>query len=899
MVHFVSAVVRLSAVAVFSFLGCSNASRPRAAVAPENVVACARAADGVWCTHWSGASFAPVTRWSTDFGYTPNRVSQQDMLRTPDLDDDGQSDLCLRDAHGLSCAIRMSRDSFGASVPSDVFSDEQGFATWSSATTLAFADVDGDGYSDACARQAAQLLCAHGRGNGGFDAPTIWMVGDLGEGDDPLRQTTTRFGDIDGDGRADLCVSSADGVRCARSEGTRFGAPSLWTEAFARQADGLSSPTFELVDVDADARLDICGRQDNDVRCWLSRGSRFQPGPASLAVADDDVVRFGDVDGDHRADICAFGDSGARCATARAGFAALVPWDSAAPSDGVGQALELLDVDGDGRADRCEVGSWGVACARSDGAHFAGARSPPAFAPGSTPTNDLDPTALALGMRTQPLATASNPVVVENQRPGTNGWWIPYPQWAANREIEAYTDRTSYLPGDAVDVMLSTATDGDAVHWTLFRTGWYSGRGARAMVDGDVTGHAQPAPTASAPLKAVRAGWARSFSFRVPNEAVSGVYALRLDSKATGKGFFVTFVVRQHDRAAAILFDRADFTDEAYNDWDGGANQSSAYKGAFYVSFDRPLRSVGALGIYSYSSGYFTYEYSMVRWLERQGYDVAYVSDVDVHQGVDLSQARVFLSVGHNEYWSGAMRDHVEHARDAGLNLAFFGSDAVDGEIRFATGDPRSFSRTISDSNARKNEFANKPLDLKLPPHANPSDSLTGTHYTSWCSTAHPECTGDPTAKLRFADDFVIAMPEHPIFRGIDASVPLRQVVGYEYEAAYGASDQLPFQLQLVGQTDGLHLPEQAVMVAYRATSGALVANLGSMHWNHALDEWAGRAAIRATGGERPCSTGEADCFSRHDLAAEQVTMNILSDMGVVAATPLASLQQTRNRYWP
>ena len=34
--------------------------------------------------------------------------------------------------------------------------------------------------------------------------------------------------------------------------------------------------------------------------------------------------------------------------------------------------------------------------------------------------------------------------------------------------------------------------------------------------------------------------------------------------------------------------------------------------------------------------------------------------------------------------WSSAMRDHVEAARDAGLHLGFFGSDAVDGRIRFA-----------------------------------------------------------------------------------------------------------------------------------------------------------------------------------------------------------------------
>ena len=44
---------------------------------------------------------------------------------------------------------------------------------------------------------------------------------------------------------------------------------------------------------------------------------------------------------------------------------------------------------------------------------------------------------------------------------------------------------------------------------------------------------------------------------------------------------------------------------------------------------------------------------------------------------------RVFLSVGHDEYWSSAMREHVEAARDAGVHLAFLGADACYWQIRF------------------------------------------------------------------------------------------------------------------------------------------------------------------------------------------------------------------------
>ena len=54
---------------------------------------------------------------------------------------------------------------------------------------------------------------------------------------------------------------------------------------------------------------------------------------------------------------------------------------------------------------------------------------------------------------------------LENDRRGAADWWVPYPQWSMNHEVEAYTDRFSYLPGDRMAVMVSTSTSGDEVAW--------------------------------------------------------------------------------------------------------------------------------------------------------------------------------------------------------------------------------------------------------------------------------------------------------------------------------------------------------------------------------------------------------------------------------------------------
>ncbi len=883
--------------------GCSPAARDQPA---RDVAACARASDGLDCAAWTAGRFSGLARWSTAFGFgEPWKagLSFGSGLRSPDLDGDGRADACLHDGAGLQCALRTASESFGPVRRSFVFTDDQEGGYSSHASSLDFADVDGDGLPDACARGASGLSCAHGRGDGTFEGGVLWSAAPFATangGDLRGRERRLRFADVDGDGRADVCVPSADGVLCALSQSVGFAAPRLWTTSFG-DSDGASGATeLELVDVDGDGRADICGHVGDEVRCALSDGRRFVDSASLADAAPGAAVRFADVDGDRRSDVCVIDDAAVRCARSFGnGFTALAPWHRALP--GTVDSLTLVDVNADGRSDLCQRGAQGLSCALSDGARFADAGGTVGgLGLGSIPARDIPGETLTIGSHVAADDAATlNRTAVENQQTGAEDWWIPYPQWSINHEIEAYTDQLSYAAGAVVNVRLSTATSGDGVSWRLLRTGWYGGRGARDIASGRAVGYPQPLPLPGA-SDVVRAAWNTTFSFTLPTDAVSGIYVLRLDSRTTNKSFFVTFVVREDDRVADLIFDRADFTDEAYNSWDGGPNSSSAYQGALWVSFDRPLRSVGALGVYSYSSGYFVYEYPMVRWLEAQGYDVTYVSDVDVHASAAvLAHGRAFLSVGHDEYWSAAMRDHVEAARDRGLHLGFFGSDMVDGLIRFKRGDARTFSRTISNRDTRKNQFATKPLDLSRPAHDNPSDELTGTHYVSWCAAVHPSCRSVPQGKLLVADDYEIAESSHPIFRGIDAT-RMQEVLGYEYEALFADPEQLPFALHVLGRAVNLQVGGQApVMVAYQAQSGSRVVNLGSMHWAHALDPWTGRAAFRTSGGERDCAPAEDDCFVRSASPAAQVTANILADFGATPSTPSPGLLQTAGETWP
>lgn len=117
------------------------------------------------------------------------------------------------------------------------------------------------------------------------------------------------------------------------------------------------------------------------------------------------------------------------------------------------------------------------------------------------------------------------------------------------------------------------------------------------------------------------------------------------------------------------------------------------------VSFNRPYGYEGSVyRIYDTAGGtLFAYDYNMIRWLEKSGYDVTYQTDIDTHTAdsangrLSPGRHKVFFAVGHDEYWSWEMRDNIEAARDRStqpLNLGFFTGNACYWQIRFAKSSP-------------------------------------------------------------------------------------------------------------------------------------------------------------------------------------------------------------------
>ena len=152
-----------------------------------------------------------------------------------------------------------------------------------------------------------------------------------------------------------------------------------------------------------------------------------------------------------------------------------------------------------------------------------------------------------------------------------------------------------------------------------------------------------------------------------------------------------------------IVLQTSDTTWQAYNGWAGNNGQvgaqllrrserhgrpsridgapASPQDRAYAVSYNRPFITDGsatspASGAQDYLFGA---DYAAIYWLEKNGYDVSYISGVDTDRlGADyLTNYKAFISVGHDEYWSGDQRDNVEAARDAGVNLLFWSGNEV------------------------------------------------------------------------------------------------------------------------------------------------------------------------------------------------------------------------------
>jgi hypothetical protein len=172
----------------------------------------------------------------------------------------------------------------------------------------------------------------------------------------------------------------------------------------------------------------------------------------------------------------------------------------------------------------------------------------------------------------------------------------------------------------------------------------------------------------------------------IPLDAVSGYYEAKLEvvgGAFAGAVGSVPLIVRQSAaaRPSAVLVQVPVNTWEAYNPWGGKSlYQFGTNRHAFEVSFDRPFDQ---REFYNMAT---KLELPWVRFLERQGVEVSYQTDVDTDRTPgSLLQHRLVFAIGHDEYWTQRMRDAFDRALALSTNL-MFGSNSGEWRMRYAAG---------------------------------------------------------------------------------------------------------------------------------------------------------------------------------------------------------------------
>jgi hypothetical protein len=431
-----------------------------------------------------------------------------------------------------------------------------------------------------------------------------------------------------------------------------------------------------------------------------------------------------------------------------------------------------------------------------------------------------------------------NPIQAENRKPGAPAGWLRPP--AGGRVIEGYASAVSALPGDAVALHVSTVPAA-RYRVVVYRLGWYQGLGARRIAclpscTGDEQGSPRTVPSPDPNTGRLDAGWPATDTLRVRSDAVSGYYLIEFvltTGPNTGDAGLTYLVVRApRGQASNAVVQVPVNTWQAYNDWGGKSlydNLSTNGRRANRVSFDRPYDWEPVPG-----GQPLEWEYPLVRWLERSGYDVSYQTDVDTDANPgSLLRHRLVVTAGHGEYWSKTIRDAFQAARDSGANLAFMGANTGYWQVRY-----EDSGRTIV---AYKSRYDPEP-DLAL--KTTMFRDLVPPRYE--CELLGIQSQGVGLTWPPSDYNAVGAALSDPWMRGTGfrAGAVLRGIVSVESDTIPGnqtAVDSCGHRLTVFFHHEtGSDKSGNADAVRYAAPSGARVFASGSHTFAWGLDDFAG-----------------------------------------------------------
>jgi hypothetical protein len=406
----------------------------------------------------------------------------------------------------------------------------------------------------------------------------------------------------------------------------------------------------------------------------------------------------------------------------------------------------------------------------------------------------------------------------ENELEGTNDWVVTEDRSAWDK-VRGYADATSINREGTLT--LFTSTEASSYTAQAYRIGYYGALGGRLIWEsGELAGVEQGAAEVTTSTGMREARWEPSIELPVARDWPPGNYIVKLTSSDGGESY-VPFMIRDDESPAPLIVQSSVTTWQAYNEW-GGASlyfgpDGDGARRAKVVSFDRPYYRSGA-------GEFFGREFELVTHIERLGLDVTYWTDIDLHEQPELvKNYRGVITQGHDEYYSTTMRYGLEDARDAGVNLAFFGANCAYRKIRLEDSPVGPNRREVNyrvsaDDPLYGEDDEQVTSEWRNGPDPDPESSLIGNYYE-----ANP-----------VEADMVVGDPTHWVWAdtGVEEGTVLEGVVGNEYDRVT-LEVPTPDNIQVIAHSPVTckGIPSYADVTYYSHGSGAGVFASGTLWW--------------------------------------------------------------------
>jgi len=500
----------------------------------------------------------------------------------------------------------------------------------------------------------------------------------------------------------------------------------------------------------------------------------------------------------------------------------------------------------------------------------------------------------------------------------------------ARTSVSGYCWPQSVAPGGSFGLHLSANTGSLAVE--IARIG--RRREVVLRIDDLAVGD-HPVP---ADASANGCDWPAAVTVDVADVWVSGYYEILLSGERDGRvvqdrAFVVVGPSPDTDRSTVLVLGTN--TWHAYNDFGG----SNLYNGGTQVALQRPMAAgylfkppglgrrvasehppdvriaahigyltINQLSQWAGSAGWPNWEHPFVSWAEGDGYafDVVTNADLDADPGL-LSRYRLMLSVGHDEYWSGPMRDTVEAFIANGGNVGFLSGNTSFWQVRFEdegrtmVGFKQRFQDDPCYGSERAGDVTSIWSDHEI---GRPENTMTGVSFArgGYARIGRRVPAG--------SGGYTIHRPDHWLFEGTELEYgdllgARATIVGYECDGCdFTYRDGLPYATGSDGTPDGFEILGTSPAASFTRETAARPPEPGALSelefhaWRIFGDHGAESTARLANGhavlgtysrNGTVVTTGCTDWamgLAARDPQVEQVTRNILDRLGAEGPRP-------------